>query len=84
MRLVNGKPGSALASRLAWDRPLKATILSAQLLELGKAHAQVYPLLPHQCTLEHHVARHASHEKSSGFAACSATLLLMCRCMLSS
>lgn len=41
LRLVNGNPGSALASRLGWSAPLPATTLGAQLLELGRLHSQV-------------------------------------------
>ncbi len=35
LRLVNGVPGPALTARLGWARPLPATTLAAQLLELG-------------------------------------------------
>ncbi|BDA44284.1 probable Sacsin [Coccomyxa sp. Obi] len=41
LRLVNGNPGPALASKLGWTAPLAAPTLGAQLLELGKLHSQV-------------------------------------------
>lgn len=41
LRLVNGVPGPALTARLGWARPLPATTLAAQLLELGKLHGEV-------------------------------------------
>ncbi len=49
LRLVNGNPGAALASRLGWAGPLPATTLGAQLLELGRLHPQVQPSTKPAC-----------------------------------
>lgn len=48
LRLVNGNPGPALASKLGWTAPLAAPTLAAQLLELGKLHSQV-PMVSLYC-----------------------------------
>ena len=64
LRLVNGSPGPALAKRLGWTQPLPATVLAAQLLELGKLHGQVsISLLLERCDSHlHFLSRgHASH-----------------------
>ncbi len=39
LRLVNGNPGPALASKLGWTAPLAAPTLAAQLLELSRLAA---------------------------------------------